>query len=110
MKINCPYCGGISEVDTVLVVGQHLVCPFCEREFSFAHRQNHKSRLAFVLLGIFIGELGIHNFYAGYTGRAVAQLLMSVLSFGLLVPVVFIWNLVEVCIVSLDSQGVLMEF
>jgi hypothetical protein len=31
-----------------------------------------KSRVAYVLLGLFLGGLGIHNFYAGYTGKAVA--------------------------------------
>lgn len=37
-----------------------------------------KSKLAAGLLGIFLGSLGIHNFYLGYTGKAVAQLLISV--------------------------------
>ena len=27
------------------------------------------SKVAYVLLGIFLGGLGIHNFYAGYAGR-----------------------------------------
>lgn len=31
-----------------------------------------KSKLAAGLLGIFLGGLGIHNFYLGYTGKAVA--------------------------------------
>lgn len=31
------------------------------------------------LLGIFLGSLGVHNFYLGYTGKAVAQLLLSII-------------------------------
>ncbi len=56
---------------------------------------NAKSRLAAGLLGIFTGALGIHNFYLGFTGKAVAQLLMSVLSCGILSVVSGIWGLVE---------------
>ena len=36
-----------------------------------------KSKMAAGLLGIFLGGLGIHNFYLGNTGKGVAQLLLS---------------------------------
>ncbi len=65
-----------------------------------------KPRVAYVLLGIFLGYLGIHNFFAGYTNKGVAQLLMSVLSCTILSPIVFIWNIVEVCTVDKDANGV----
>ena len=54
-----------------------------------------KSRLAAGLLGIFLGALGIHRFYLGYTGVGVAMLLMTLLSFGLFAVVTSIWGLVE---------------
>ena len=54
-----------------------------------------KSKMAAGLLGIFLGSLGIHNFYLGYTGKAVAQLLISVLSCGILALASQIWGLVE---------------
>lgn len=54
-----------------------------------------KSRVAAGVLGILLGSLGIHNFYLGNTGKAVAQLLISVLSCGMLSIVSFIWGLVE---------------
>lgn len=54
-----------------------------------------KSKMAAGLLGIFLGSLGIHNFYLGYTGKAVAQLLITVLSCGFLSFVSWIWGLVE---------------
>lgn len=54
-----------------------------------------KSKMAAGLLGIFLGSLGIHNFYLGYTGKAVAQLLISVLSCFTLSVVSGIWGLIE---------------
>ena len=42
-----------------------------------------KSRLIAGLLGIFLGGLGVHNFYLGYNGRAIAQLVLTLLSFGI---------------------------
>ncbi|CCY71409.1 putative membrane protein [Clostridium sp. CAG:921] len=56
---------------------------------------NAKSKLAAGLFGIFLGGLGVHNFYLGYTGKAVAQLLLSLLSCGLLSWVSSIWGLIE---------------
>ena len=66
-----------------------------------------KSRTTYVLLGIFLGMLGIHNFYAGYTGKAVAQLLIFLLTGWLIIPAigVAIWVLIEVCTVKKDAKG-----
>ncbi len=49
-----------------------------------------KSKLTAGLLGIFLGGLGVHNFYLGYTGKAIAQIVLS-LCFG----VGAIWGLIE---------------
>lgn len=68
-----------------------------------------KSRVAYVLLAIFLGELGVHNFYAGYVGRGVAQLLITILSLGLLFWVSWIWAIVELCVVSDDGKGIPFE-
>ncbi len=54
-----------------------------------------KSKIAAGLLGIFLGVFGVHNFYLGYTGKAVAQLLITVLSCFILSPVSAIWGLIE---------------
>lgn len=54
-----------------------------------------KSKLVAGLLGIFLGSLGIHNFYLGYTGKAVAQLLITLLTCGLGASVSSIWGLIE---------------
>lgn len=65
-----------------------------------------KSRIAYILLGIFLGGLGIHNFYAGYTGKAVAQLLITVLSGGFLGLITAIWAIIDICVVTKDANGV----
>jgi len=54
-----------------------------------------KSKTTAGLLGIFLGALGIHNFYLGYKGKALAQLLITVLSCGILGVVSEIWGLIE---------------
>jgi TM2 domain/Prokaryotic RING finger family 1 len=65
-----------------------------------------KSRTTYIVLGIFLGALGIHNFFAGYTGRAVGQLCLTVLTLGYLGIVSWIWAIVEICVLDRDSAGV----
>lgn len=65
-----------------------------------------KSKLAAGLLGILIGALGIHNFYLGFTGKAIAQLLITVLSFGLLSFIPAIWGLIEGILILTGSMNV----
>lgn len=72
---------------------------------------NSKSKIAAGLLGIFLGGLGVHNFYLGYTGKAIAQLLISLLSCGLLAFVSAIWGLIEGIMIlagsiTTDANGV----
>ena len=67
-----------------------------------------KSKVTAGLLGIFLGGLGIHNFYLGYTNKAIAQVLMgglgwllTIISCFILWPLLFVaaassvWGLVE---------------
>ena len=65
-----------------------------------------KSRITYILLGVFFGGLGVHNFYAGYTGRAIAQLLISVLTLFILSIISSVWALIEVCTVKQDGKGI----
>lgn len=48
---------------------------------SEAEEFSSKSRLAALLLGIFIGNLGIHNFYLGRIARGVVQCVLTVLGY-----------------------------
>jgi len=54
-----------------------------------------KSKIAAGILGILLGGLGIHNFYLGFIGKGLAQLLISLLSCGAFAAVSSIWGLVE---------------
>ena len=56
---------------------------------------SRKSKIAAGLLGIFLGSFGVHNFYLGYTGKAVAQLLITLLTCGFGAFVSSIWGLIE---------------
>ena len=56
---------------------------------------NAKSKIAAGLLAIFLGCFGVHNFYLGNTGKAVAQLLITVLSCFVLSAVSAVWGLIE---------------
>lgn len=59
---------------------------------------NAKSKVAAGLLGIFLGSFGVHNFYLGYTGKAVAQLLLTLIGWilcGLGPLAAGIWRLIE---------------
>jgi TM2 domain-containing membrane protein YozV len=67
-----------------------------------------KSKLAAGLLGIFLGSLGVHNFYLGYTTKAVIQLLLTVLAgwiFGLGAIAAAIWSLVEAILILTSQPG-----
>jgi TM2 domain-containing membrane protein YozV len=70
-----------------------------------AHRVP-KSRIAFVLLGIFLGSLGVHNFYAGYIKRGILQAVISVCTLGYAAVVAWIWAIAEVCTVDRDARNI----
>jgi TM2 domain-containing membrane protein YozV len=69
------------------------------------HHPEAKDRVAYVLLAVLIG-FGVHNFYAGYTNRALIQLLVSILTCGIGWIFMWIWGIVEACTVTQDANGV----
>ena len=85
------------------VAPEASVCLNC----GVAHRSNAnaeaKSKVAAGLLGIFLGCWGAHNFYLGYTAKAVTQLVLTIVGIFLccfvvgifLVIGIEIWGLVE---------------
>ena len=73
-----------------------------------------KSKMAAGLLGIFLGGLGIHNFYLGYTGKGVGQLLLSIASCGFLAWVSAVWGLIEGILIftgeiNKDANGIALK-
>lgn len=71
------------------------VCLKCGKQVRNNSNNGGKSKIAAGILGILLGAFGVHNFYLGYTGKAVAQLLITVLSFFTLSWVSAIWGLIE---------------
>ena len=67
-----------------------------------------KSKMAAGLLGIFLGGFGVHNFYLGYTGKAVAQLLITLLTCGFGAVVSSVWGIIEGVLIltgSINTDG-----
>ena len=60
---------------------------------SYYQNVTYKSKVSAGVLGILLGWLGIHNFYLGYTSKAVAQLVLTVCGCGF--PIALIWGIVE---------------
>src|SRR5574344_131976 len=95
----CPHCGAyIKKVD--------------DSDGSVDDVPVQKSALAAGLFGIFLGSFGVHNFYLGYTGKAVVQLILSCLIIFL--PVSYVWGLVEGIMIlsgqiNVDGQGNLLK-
>ena len=64
---------------------------------SFNPQTEPKSKLVAGLLGVFVGGLGVHNFYLGYTNRGIQQLLLSTVGSLLIVGpfIAWIWAFIE---------------
>lgn len=64
-----------------------------------------RRRWLFVLLAIVLGQIGIHNFYAGYNFRGICQLLLTLITFGWLSWFIFALNVCEAIFVTCDADG-----
>lgn len=67
---------------------------------------NQKSKMAAGLLGIFLGAWGIHNFYLGFTKKAIIQIVVSLVTCG----IGGIWGFIEGIMIlcgkiNTDSNG-----
>jgi len=58
------------------------VCIKCGAKLAKTQEENGKSRLAAGLLGIFLGGLGIHRFYLGYTAIGIIQIVVTFITLG----------------------------
>ena len=108
MKKFCANCGTELKADAVFCYncGSKIAGNGVENGNVPNGANKPKSKLAAGLLGIFLGYFGVHNFYLGYTGKAVAQLLLTVLSCFILSPVTAIWALIEGILILTGSINV----
>jgi TM2 domain-containing membrane protein YozV/ribosomal protein L40E len=108
----CSNCGAQTDPQAVFCVhcGVGLV-PAGSQALAFD--PTLKSKMAAGLLGVFIGAFGVHRFYLGYTGIAVAQLVLGLLGIftcGITTIAAGIWGLVEGIMIltgsiNKDAQG-----
>ncbi|MFM0184162.1 zinc ribbon domain-containing protein [Paraburkholderia nemoris] len=77
-----------------------------------------KSRGIYIIIGLLLGGLGLHDFYAGYNGRGAAKLVILFIPFLLdattgfatgfsIIAIVIngIWSLIDICTVKKDKSG-----
>ena len=74
-------------------------CPSCGVQQNFQQtsmptnsQPQGKSKLVAGLLGVSLGCFGIHSFYLGYTGRGIAQIILSIFTCGF---GGWLWGLIE---------------
>lgn len=72
---------------------------------------SQKSRLATFLLALIVGMLGAHRLYVGKLGSALAQILLTLSGFGIIIT--FVWLLVDTLSILLgtfeDNEGLLVR-
>lgn len=107
----CSNCGNAVNFD-------EDVCSHCgniiKKEQVNYNYSNQKSKLAAGLFGIFLGTFGVHNFYLGYTTKAIFQVLLGTIGIVLcgLGPLAsFIWGFIEGILIltgsiTVDGNGV----
>lgn len=107
MAKYCSNCGEkVTETqDVCLKCGKNI-----NKSSSTPNDPTAKSKVVAGLLGIFLGALGVHNFYLGYNNKALTQLLLTILSCGILGVVSEIWGLIEgiqilTGTISVDAEG-----
>lgn len=122
----CPYCNAVLQVEDEWE-NQQCECPMCQNTIHLNRRPwgNHvrpgvvaatpppkpsgvlfKSRVIYILLALFFGGFGIHDFYAGYYNRGLIKLLLTVLlcAFcGFIVSI--IWSVVDIFTIKEDADG-----
>lgn len=116
-KNYCPNCGEPTNEHAVVCV--KCGCDFAQfnNYHGFTGGQSQKSKLAAGLFGIFLGWLGIHNFYLGFTNKAIAQVLLGTvgtLACGIGPAISGIWGFVEGILIlvgniNTDAQGLTLR-
>lgn len=60
-----------------------------------------KTKMAAGLLGIFLGAWGVHNFYLGFTKKAIIQIVVTVVTCG----IGGLWGFVEGILILCGSEN-----
>jgi len=76
-------------------------------EENMVTESEQKSKIVAGILGILLGGFGVHRFYLGYVGIGIAQIVVTLITFGLGA----IWGFIEgililVGSINKDAKGV----
>lgn len=85
----CQNCG--TEIPQGVAFCVNCGAPVAAQGTVIPNGYEQKSKMVAGLLGIFIGSLGVHNFYLGFTSKAVLQIVVSFVTCG----VGGIWGFIE---------------
>ena len=58
------------------------ICTTCGAPLAVPVQGLQKSKMTAGLLGIFVGSIGVHNFYLGFTNRAILQIVLTIVTCG----------------------------
>ncbi len=64
-----------------------------------------KSRMVAGILGILLGGFGVHNFYLGYTNKAILQIVVTIFTCG----IGSIWGLIEGILILVKNPSFLTD-
>ncbi len=110
----CSHCGEPANAGAAIC----LKCGCAISEVPGINGYSTKSRTVAGVLAILLGQLGIHNFYLGFTNKGLMQLLISIIgsifTFGLAAIGVWIWALIEGIQIltnkdSVDAEGKILQ-
>ncbi len=121
--IYCTRCG-----QAMSIAGEHVrttvACPHCAHRIDPWRVLNQRdpadprgydgvgstrSRLVAGLLGIFLGFIGVHRFYLGYTGTGVVQILLTIVTGGAAGVWGFIEGILCLCGQMTDVDGLTLR-
>ena len=106
--VNCPTCGAVVQQQAQQA----------QQAQQMPADAKPKSRILYQVLALFLGQLGIHNFYAGRTTIACIQLAITIIGNIIAICVldasggvgpVIIWALIEIFAVKKDGRGIPMK-
>ena len=87
------------------------ICPNCGVKTGGGYDANAKNKIIAIILAVFLGTFGVHNFYLGYISKGIAQLLLSTIGACIIIgPIItWVWVIVEVIMIATgslkDAQG-----
>ena len=106
---KCIYCGKDIKSDKSII--NHDI----NKETKVENSAIGKSRVLAGITAILFGYLGVHNLYFGFNSKGIAQLLITLLSFGNLYFISAIWALFDAFMlfsrkINIDGYGNPLSF